>query len=87
MKRLFLLWLISLLSVTSSVFAANILLWDNDNGSNFYSPDNGYVEGCQTAIQMAFLDNRHNCVTVSSLPTHFHAYDALFVVLGFYCPT
>ncbi len=77
------LWL--LLFIPAFISAQQVLLWDNDNGSDFLDPEgSGYV-GCQYKIQQALTANGITYNTVSTLPVDLSGYDVVFVTLGIYC--
>ena len=79
---LFVLWRPSYIYV----FAAEIFLLDRDNGVPFYSIENGINEGCEKAIERALVSNGNNVTIGKALPDDLSTYDAVFIVLGFYCP-
>ena len=67
------------------VFAQQVLIWDNDNNSDFLDPEGtGYV-GCEYKIQQALTANGITHTTVSTLPADLSGYDVVFVTLGIYC--
>ena len=67
------------------VFAQQVLIWDNDNNSDFLDPEGtGYV-GCEYKIQQALTANGITHTTVSALPADLSEYDVVFVTLGIYC--
>ena len=68
-------------------FGAEILIWDNDFDSYFWIPDSQTIEGCEEAIQRTLLANGHQVIVTSSLPEDLSGYDAVFIVLGFFCST
>ena len=67
-------------------FGAEVLIWDNDSKSSFWIPESQKYEGCEEAIQRALLANGHQAVVTSYLPEDLSGYDAVFIVLGFFCP-
>jgi len=67
------------------VFSQEVLIWDNDNNSDFIDPEGtGYV-GCEYKIQQALTANGITHTTVSTLPADLSEYDVVFVTLGIYC--
>ncbi len=65
---------------------ANILIWDNDAGSSFFSETTGQYEGCQTALERVIKEIGYDVSVVRRLPESLQPYDAVFITLGFYCP-
>ncbi len=65
--------------------AQNVLVWDNDNGSDYSDPDNGVTRSCEYGIVQALSANNINYTTLSYLPSYLDNYDIIFVVLGVYC--
>jgi hypothetical protein len=64
-----------------------ILIWDHDKGADnmFYDPEgSGYV-GCEYGIQRALSQNGVAATTLLYLPTDLSPYDAIFIVMGWYC--
>jgi hypothetical protein len=71
--------------IPSYVFSQQVLIWDNDNNSDFIDPEGtGYV-GCEYKIQQALTANGITYTTVSTLPADLSSYDVVFVTLGVYC--
>lgn len=71
--------------IPSYVFSQQVLIWDNDNNSDFIDPEGtGYV-GCEFKIQQALTANGITYTTVSTLPADLSGYDVVFVTLGVYC--
>ena len=67
------------------IHAQSILIWDNDNNSDFRDPEGtGYI-GCEYKIQQALTENGITYTTVSTLPADLSGYDVVFVTLGIYC--
>ena len=87
MKRLnlFMAMIVTMLMSIHS-FGAEVLIWDNDSNSSFWIPESQKNEGCEEAIQRALQANGHQTVVTSYLPEDLSEYDAVFIVLGFFCP-
>jgi hypothetical protein len=84
-KNLFVLFSVLLLLLPCYVFSQQVLIWDNDNNSDFLDPEGtGYV-GCEFKIQQALTANGITFTTVSTLPGDLSSYDVVFVTLGIYC--
>ncbi len=86
MKNLFVSFsALLLLILPCLVFSQQVLIWDNDNNSDFLDPEGtGYV-GCEFKIQQALTTNGITFTTVSTLPGDLSSYDVVFVTLGIYC--
>ena len=67
------------------VFAQQVLIWDNDNNSDFLDPEGTYNVGCEYKIQQALTANGITYTTVSTLPGNLSGYNVVFVTLGIYC--
>jgi hypothetical protein len=67
------------------VFAQQVLIWDNDNNSDFLDPEGTGNVGCEFKIQQALTANGITFTTVSVLPGDLSGYDVVFVTLGIYC--
>ena len=80
------LLLMLLLTAGSGVRGSEILIWDNDQGSTFYSWESGLVESCHKGIEQALNRNGYYPAVVSRLPEDLDSYEVIFVVLGFFCP-
>ncbi len=74
------LWIIPLI-----VSAQTVLIWDNDNNSDFLDPEGAGNVGCEYGLQHALTANGITFSTVSALPTDLSGYDVVFVTLGIYC--
>ena len=84
-KKFILFSILLLLIMPCYVFSQQVLIWDNDNNSDFLDPEGtGYV-GCEFKIQQALTTNGITFTTVSTLPTDLSSYDVVFVTLGIYC--
>ena len=85
-KNLFVLFSVSLLLVIPCyVFSQQVLIWDNDNNSDFLDPEGTGNVGCEYKIQQALTANGITFTTVSTLPGDLSSYDVVFVTLGIYC--
>jgi hypothetical protein len=67
------------------VFSQQVLIWDNDNNSDFIDPEGSTYVGCEYKIQQALTANGITFTTVSALPADLSSYDVVFVTLGIYC--
>ena len=67
------------------VFAQQVLIWDNDNNSDFLDPEGTGNVGCEYKIQQALTANGITFTTVSIPPGDLSGYDVVFVTLGIYC--
>ena len=74
------LWIISVI-----VSAQTVLIWDNDNNSDFLDPEGAGNVGCEYGLQHALTANGITFTTVITLPTDLSSYDVVFVTLGIYC--
>ena len=74
-----------LLILPSLVFSQQVLIWDNDNNSDFIDPEGTAYVGCEYKIQQALTANGITFTTVSALPGVLSDYDVVFVTLGIYC--
>lgn len=65
---------------------AHILVWDNDNNVPYYVTETQTYEYCYQPFER-LLGRMGHQVTVSwQLPDDLSPYDAVFVILGFFCP-
>ena len=74
------LWIIPVI-----VSAQTVLIWDNDNNSDFIDPEGAGNVGCEYGLQHALTANGITHTTVSALPTDLSGYDVVFITLGIYC--
>ena len=86
-KQIIYTFLVIFLVCLSPAAASEILVWDNDSGVTFYSTCSYRVEGFETSIVEALEKNGYAPDVVTELPENLQEYDALFIVLGVYCPT
>ena len=85
-KNLFNSFFILLLFVIPCfIFAQEVLIWDNDNNSDFLDPEGTAYVGCEFKIQQALTTNGITFTTVIVLPADLSIYDVVFVTLGIYC--
>jgi len=84
LKKLFTVLVIFMI-FPAIIYAQTILIWDNDNNSDFLDPEGAGYVGCEYGIQQALTANNLNYSTVSSLPADLSIYDVIFVTLGIYC--
>ena len=85
-KNFLILFSISLLLILPCfVFSQQVLIWDNDNNSDFLDPEGTGMVGCEYKIQQALTANGITYATVSYLPGDLSSYDVVFVTLGIYC--
>ena len=80
-----LICLLILLLLPCFVFAQQVLIWDNDEDSDFLDPEGTNEIGCEYKIQQALTANGISFITVSTLPADLSDYDVVFVTLGIYC--
>ena len=78
-------FLVVLLIFPVFVYAQSILIWDNDNNSDFLDPEGAGYVGCEYGIQQALAANGLSYSTVYTLPADLSIYDVVFVTLGIYC--
>jgi len=76
---------IVIIMLAASVAAQNVLIWDNDNGSDYSDPENYVTRPCEYGIQRALAANNVSYTTLSTLPSNLDSYDIVFVELGIYC--
>jgi hypothetical protein len=76
-----------MLSGLTLAHAQEVLIWDNDGGADnmFYDPEGAGYVGCEFGIQRALEQNGLTALTLTSLPYDLSGYDAIFVVMGWYC--
>ena len=86
MRKWMILLLLGIFMNVRAQSGANILIWDHDEGSSFFSETTGQYEGCQTALERVLKGLGHEITVIDSLPDNLDAYDAVFITLGFYCP-
>ena len=85
-KNLFVLFSVLLLLVIPCfVFSQQVLIWDNDNNSDFLDPEGTGNVGCEFKIQQALTANGITFTTVTTLPGDLSGYDVVFATLGIYC--
>lgn len=63
----------------------NILVWDNDNNSDYIDPLTGTYQNCEYSITSSLdeLDLEYELTTF--LPSRLGDYDIIFIELGLYC--
>ena len=63
----------------------NILVWDNDNNSDYIDPDSAQFYTCEQSITQSLdaLDIEYDLVT--TLPRDLSFYDVVMIELGLYC--
>ena len=62
-----------------------ILVWDNDNESDYYHPETGAYLGTEMGIKEALDKNGISYTSTAYLPDDLSIYDVIFVALGIYC--
>jgi hypothetical protein len=70
---------------TSGLFSQQILVWDQDNNSDFMDPDGAGMVGCEYGLEQALQANNANFTTLNYLPNDLTQYDIIFVTLGIWC--
>jgi hypothetical protein len=61
------------------------LIWNNDNDSYYYDPDNGEHRDSEYGVEQALIANDINYKKVEILPEVLYNYDIIFVCLGQFC--
>jgi hypothetical protein len=63
----------------------NILVWDNDNNSDYLDPNNNQYYTCEQSFTQSLeaLDLEYDLV--SNLPRSLEFYDVVMIALGIYC--
>jgi len=86
LKKKFVLFYVLLLSVIPYfLISQQVLIWDNDNNSDYNDPEGAGFVGCEYAIQQALTANDVTYETVTILLDDLSSYDVVFVTLGIYC--
>lgn len=67
--------------------AARILIWDNDQDSGFFDTQTRRIVSSELSVKRALEKNGHQVTVVKRLPEQLDSYDAVFVLLGFLCPS
>jgi hypothetical protein len=62
-----------------------VLVWDNDNESDYYHPETGAYLGTEMGIKEALDKNGISYTSTTYLPEDLTTYDAIFIALGIYC--
>jgi len=73
-----------LISLVSSSFPADILIWDNDTGGVFPDPEGHGTVGTEYAIREALTANGWTVDTQTTLPADLSGYKMVFCLFGFY---
>lgn len=68
-----------------AINAQEILVWDNDNNSDFIDPDGAGNIGCEYGIEQALQENGYEYTSQSNLPDDLSSYEVIFVTLGIWC--
>jgi hypothetical protein len=68
-----------------AIHAQDILVWDNDNNSDFVDPDGAGYVGCEYGIEQALEENGYDYVSQGYLPDDLSPYEVVFVTLGIWC--
>ena len=84
-KKHLLICLVIVFLLPCIVYAQQVLIWDNDNNSDFLDPEGTGNVGCEYKIQQALTANGITFTTLSTLPGDLSGYDVVFVTLGIYC--
>lgn len=88
MKRIILAAVITVVCVVNAFAqSAHILIWDNDNNTQFYSADEQKWVYCYQSLQQELERQGIQVTVLARLPesAQLSAYDALFISLGFMC--
>ena len=86
LKKKFIIFYVLLLSVIPCfLISQQVLIWDNDNNSDYYDPEGAGFVGCEYGIQQALTAIDVTYETVTNLPGDLSSYDVVFVTLGIYC--
>ncbi|MBN2415346.1 hypothetical protein JXO52_05870 [bacterium] len=78
--------IIALCVLNGFALGAHILVWDNDNNVPYYSTELQTYEYCYQPFERLLQQKGHQVTVSSRLPDDLSAYDAVFVILGFFCP-
>ena len=62
-----------------------ILVWDNDNNSDYLDPNTGLYYTCELSITQSLDANGLEYDLVSTLPRDLYIYDVIMIELGLYC--
>ncbi|MBN1424847.1 hypothetical protein JXA88_09850 [Candidatus Fermentibacteria bacterium] len=68
------------LFLAMSVQAANVFVYDHDDGATLTDPLGAGVVGTQFAVVRALQASGHQVTTSTVLPTNLSPYDAVFVL-------
>jgi hypothetical protein len=71
--------------ISSLSFAQNVLVWDNDENSEYIDPETGSLVNCEYGIIQSLEANDIDYIYVSELPDDINEFDIVFVELGLYC--
>lgn len=63
----------------------NILVWDNDNSSDYQDPNTGSNLNCENSITMSLDALGLDYELKNFLPTRLDEYDLIMIELGLYC--
>ncbi|MCP4631702.1 MAG: hypothetical protein GY855_02165 [candidate division Zixibacteria bacterium] len=74
-----------LLIIPCLSIAQNVLVWDNDEDSEYIDPETGALVACEYGIIRALEANDVDYIIVSDLPNDISEFDITFVELGLYC--
>lgn len=66
--------------------AADILVWDNDRDATVFIKAHRRIAGTEVPVREALEAAGHDVTVVKSLPDDLERYDAVFIMLGFFCP-
>lgn len=63
----------------------NVLIWDNDNSSDYEDPETGLLKNCEDGIENALSMNGIDYAVTTVLPSDLSTFDMVFISLGLYC--
>jgi len=70
--------------LTSAGWGFNLLVWDKDEGDEFFDPGTTNLIGSEENVVNSLTANGESPTVVTTLPSDLSAYDVVFVCTGWY---
>ncbi|MBN2415791.1 hypothetical protein JXO52_08105 [bacterium] len=74
------------LTAAAPLAAAHILIWDNDRDATVFIRSRRQMAGTEVPVREALETAGYEVTVVRTLPDDLERFDAVFILLGFFCP-
>lgn len=78
--------LLLILVAAAPLPAADILIWDNDRDATVFIRSRRLIVGTEVPVREALETAGYTVTVVKRLPGDLERFDAVFILLGFFCP-